>query len=97
MKHKALGKGLSSLIPKGPPAARPDPAVLPTKPTPAGPYRLIDLDRIRPNPEQPRRDFEPHALDRHSPVDRFAHVINCQSRGRGGYQRFHLCPSTINR
>lgn len=58
-----LGRGLESLIPRAPVA-----------PPPAAPGRAddgvseeiiahIDLDRIQPNPYQPRADFDPVALD----------------------------------
>jgi len=62
MKRKALGKGLESLIPRKPPAGAPKP-VASTAPTPAsGSVLEIDLDRIRPNREQPRERFDPEAL-----------------------------------
>ncbi len=53
----ALGRGLGALIP-APSAADGEPrensgAV----PAPRGPYTQIAVDRIRPNPQQPRRDF----------------------------------------
>lgn len=67
MKRKALGKGLGSLIPQGPktPAAAP----APTGSAEGNPPRagasgevLLDLDRIHPNPRQPRQDFDEQAL-----------------------------------
>lgn len=58
MKRKALGKGLSSLIPGSPPRA------VPSKPQPAGDTGLIqiDIDRIRPNHKQPRDRFDEEHL-----------------------------------
>lgn len=57
MKHKALGKGLRSLIPEAPRAAE---AI---SPAPAGErLQMLDLDLIRPNPRQPRQDFDEEAL-----------------------------------
>lgn len=59
MKRKALGKGLRSLIPEAPvrPAAEPVP----------GPgverMQMLDLDLIRPNPKQPRQDFDEAGLE----------------------------------
>ena len=70
MKRKALGRGLRSLIPqapaqkptreKSPPAAVQPPADPGTK-TSRGLLQL-DLDRIRPNREQPRREFDQESL-----------------------------------
>jgi ParB family chromosome partitioning protein len=51
--RNALGKGLSALIPGRPPGEGPA--------TPA--VSLIPIDRISPNPHQPRKQFEPQALD----------------------------------
>jgi ParB family chromosome partitioning protein len=60
MKRKALGKGLSSLIPTS--IARP--------PVPTGAANLpratelrIEISKIRPNPRQPRQSFDEAALD----------------------------------
>lgn len=72
MKRKALGKGLGSLIPQaqrsaGAPAA----SVAPTPAADAAEARpravpsgetQIDIDRIHPNPKQPRQDFDEEAL-----------------------------------
>jgi ParB family chromosome partitioning protein len=66
MKRKALGKGLSSLIPSAPPKA-----VVPSKPGPStrgaarprDDYREVDVDQIRPNRQQPRRDFDEDGLE----------------------------------
>ena len=61
MKRKALGKGLSSLIPSSinrvpAPAA---PAASPSRPA----ELRIEVSKIRPNPRQPRRSFDDAALD----------------------------------
>ena len=62
MKRKALGKGLRSLIPDAPARANvvrmPEPA-----PESREGLRSIDLDRIRPNPKQPRKGFSQPALE----------------------------------
>ena len=59
MKRKALGKGLSSLIPE-------TPTVKPKRQEESGEtqgrLRNLDIDLIRPNPDQPRRDFNEEAL-----------------------------------
>lgn len=54
MKRKALGKGLRSLIPQ----------VAPPKvaPTPQNGLLEVDLDRIFPNPDQPRKRFDSEQL-----------------------------------
>ena len=58
-KRKALGRGLRALIPDEPlPETRStDPAV------PDGAPREVDLDLLRPNPDQPRRAIEEANLD----------------------------------
>lgn len=70
-KRKALGKGLRSLIPEAPPQAKPSKPAAP--PAIAGAaartaarvesgVREFDLDRIHPNPRQPRQQFDQEAL-----------------------------------
>jgi len=56
--RKALGKGLHSLLPSraaAPPAAAP---ALPAD----GNVSLVPIDKVKPNPNQPRREFEPGAM-----------------------------------
>jgi ParB family chromosome partitioning protein len=67
--RRGLGRGLGALIP-GAAAAPRSAAAAPAEPTPAptpadarGPAE-IPVDRIRPNPEQPRRVFDPDELER---------------------------------
>ncbi len=55
--HKALGRGIGALIPGAAPASSPAPVVEP------GPAQ-IPLDAIEPNPDQPRRVFDPKHLER---------------------------------
>lgn len=68
MKRKALGKGLGSLIPQAPRvvALAPEPAAATpaeVNPKPAGTGEIqLDIDRIHPNPKQPRQDFDESAL-----------------------------------
>ena len=66
MKRKALGKGLGSLIPQAPRAVVPTPAPAPHgegKPKAAASGEIqLDIDRIHPNPKQPRQDFDEQAL-----------------------------------
>ena len=59
MKRKALGKGLSSLIPEVPPRVSTPP---PQRPAAEG-LRQIDIDKIGPNSSQPRQIFDPAALN----------------------------------
>jgi hypothetical protein len=60
MKRKALGKGLSSLIPTSITKVPSDTA----PPLPQRPTELrIEVSKIRPNPRQPRRSFDEGALD----------------------------------
>ncbi len=54
-KRKALGRGLRALIPDAPPPAQP-------AGTEAAPHE-IDLDLLRPNPDQPRQGMEDARLD----------------------------------
>ena len=58
-KRKALGRGLRALIPDAPPADAPpaEPAVA------AGAPREIDIDLLRPNPDQPRQAVDDAKLD----------------------------------
>ena len=55
--HKALGRGIGALIPGVAPASSPAPVAEP------GPAQ-IPLDAIEPNPDQPRRVFDPTHLER---------------------------------
>jgi len=55
--HKALGRGIGALIPGAAPASSPAP-VAELDPT------RIPLDSIEPNPDQPRRTFDPKHLER---------------------------------
>ena len=55
--HKALGRGIGALIPGAAPASSPAPVAEP------GPAQ-IPLDAIEPNPDQPRRVFDPTHLER---------------------------------
>src|SRR5262245_14971028 len=59
MKRKALGKGLSSLLPQKAPAQ----AAADEKATRTDGLTEIDIDRIRPNPRQPREAFEAGGLE----------------------------------
>jgi ParB family chromosome partitioning protein len=54
--HKALGRGIGALIPGAAPASSPAPV------EESGPAR-IPLDSIEPNPDQPRRVFDPKQLE----------------------------------
>ena len=54
-----LGRGLDALLKDG---ARPAPAA-PERPGPGPGARTVPLRDIRPNPRQPRRVFEPAALE----------------------------------
>lgn len=63
-KRTALGRGLGALIPGAAPSRAPEPQAVPAvEPAAAGPAAL-PVDRIRPNPEQPRRRFDPAELER---------------------------------
>jgi len=60
MKRKALGKGLSSLIPASITRA----PVEASSPVPSRPSELrIEVSKIRPNPRQPRQSFDEAGLD----------------------------------
>lgn len=54
-KATGLGRGLSALIGEAPPVGRPDAG-------PAGGVRMIEVARIRPNPDQPRQIFDEEAM-----------------------------------
>jgi ParB family transcriptional regulator, chromosome partitioning protein len=66
--RKALGKGLHSLLPSRGPAqasaAAPQPAPEPPKPAAPreGDVQRIPIEQIKPNPNQPRREFDQAAL-----------------------------------
>src|SRR5580765_815020 len=62
MKRKALGKGLSSLIPSSIPAPA---AASPASPPPSvRPFEFkLEVSKIRPNPRQPRQFFDEAGLD----------------------------------
>src|SRR5260370_36523784 len=56
--RKALGMGLSSLLPSRHPPADPAPAPA----LDGGPANVVSIDRIDPNPLQPRTVFDPARL-----------------------------------
>ncbi len=64
MAERRLGRGLDFLISRTSPVPLTRPAVVqaPVPPAPPPGPRILPLDTIRPNPHQPRRDFEPGAL-----------------------------------
>lgn len=62
-KRSALGRGLGALIPGASSARNVDPQPAPAAPG-AGNSVELPIDRIRPNPEQPRRRFDPAELER---------------------------------
>jgi ParB family chromosome partitioning protein len=53
----ALGRGLGALIPTASESTAALRAPTEPAPEPRGPYTQIEVERIRPNPRQPRRDF----------------------------------------
>lgn len=61
MTRKALGRGLSALIPSNP-APVSAPAAAPAAYPSEGGITKVPVDKIRPNHLQPRRHFEPEAL-----------------------------------
>lgn len=63
-KRPALGRGLGALLPGKPPSApAAPPEAAPAAVTPAGPPRELPIERIEPNPEQPRKQFDPEKLE----------------------------------
>lgn len=63
-KRSALGRGLGALIPGASSARNPDPLPATAATPSAGTSVELPIDRIRPNPEQPRRRFDPAELER---------------------------------
>jgi len=59
--RKALGKGLHSLLPARAAGASPLPAAAAALPV-DGNVTLVAIDKVKPNPNQPRREFEPGAM-----------------------------------
>ncbi len=57
-RHNALGRGLDALIPSAPQLSR----VEPRRVDAAGGLSELPVDEIDPNPEQPRRHFDPEQL-----------------------------------
>ncbi|MDP3542848.1 MAG: ParB/RepB/Spo0J family partition protein [Elusimicrobiota bacterium] len=62
MTRKALGRGLSALIPSNPASVSAAPAAPAPVHSPDGGITKVPVDKIRPNHLQPRRHFEPEAL-----------------------------------
>jgi ParB family chromosome partitioning protein len=84
-KHRALGRGLSSLIPQPkPPSKAPE--------TPARPdsgLLQLDIDRIRPCRAQPRQDFDQAALEelaRSIAQDGVLQPVIVKPAGNGAYE-----------
>ena len=65
--ERRLGRGLSSLLPSGGSSPKPQPATTVTPaaapPSSSGPARWLPIGDVRPNPFQPRRHFDPEALE----------------------------------
>lgn len=59
----ALGRGLGALLPGSPPPVS-QPAPAPAAPESSGPATELPLELIDPNPDQPRRIFDPEHLQR---------------------------------
>ena len=57
----ALGRGLGALLPSTPVAPAPEPAAAAESGAAAS---LVRVDQIDPNPDQPRRVFDPELLER---------------------------------
>lgn len=62
-KRPALGRGLSALIPPAPPPPAPVAPATAAAPRETGKPQEIDIDRLTPNPRQPRAFIEEHRLD----------------------------------
>lgn len=62
MARRALGKGLSSLIPEAPKAPPAGPSESGHRPPDPG-LRQLDIDLIRPNPDQPRQGIDPGSIE----------------------------------
>ncbi|MDP6686698.1 MAG: ParB/RepB/Spo0J family partition protein [Acidobacteriota bacterium] len=65
MERKALGRGLEALLPQSPVAAVPPPGIVVTEKMeqePTGGLTEVGIDRVRPNPRQPRESFNEEAL-----------------------------------
>jgi ParB family chromosome partitioning protein len=60
MARKALGRGLDALLPKAPPTRSKDEAA---DAEAFGKVAEVDIDRVRPNPRQPREHFREEALE----------------------------------
>lgn len=56
--RKALGKGIHSLLPQRPAATVPPAPAAPVD----GSVTLVPIDKVKPNPNQPRREFDPTAM-----------------------------------
>ncbi len=62
-KRPALGRGLHALIPPAPPAPAAAPAVAPSPPAARATPLELDIDRLTPNPRQPRLHLDDARLD----------------------------------
>ena len=82
--HKALGRGIGALIPGVPAANSPAPTA------PAGVTR-IPLDSIVPNPDQPRRVFNPEQLDQMAQSIRRHGVLQPVIARRAGHRYELVC------
>ena len=63
MEKKGLGRGLSALLADISPPAEPPVAADDRPAAPTSPARTVPIDRIRPNPDQPRRSFDEKELN----------------------------------
>lgn len=60
---KGLGRGLGSLIPQSPPKTKTQTKPQPTQEQVGDSVLELPLTKIQPNPDQPRKHFDPHALE----------------------------------
>ncbi len=82
--HKALGRGIGALLPGAPAANEPAPVA-------PGAAARIPLDSIVPNPDQPRRVFNPEQLDRMAQSIRRHGVLQPVIARRAGHRYELIC------
>jgi ParB family chromosome partitioning protein len=90
MKKKGLGRGLSALLEDRSTDITTSPEVAAQQPRPSGPFSMLPVSAIEPNPFQPRTHFSDEALAELAQSIRELGIIQPITVRKVGYDRYQL-------